>query len=343
MKLPSAIDAPKPAATVGITAIAPFFAGRSVALRDLPGYAALSPAAVEYYDQCGIGTVQVADDHTSYSLARGAAERVLADAGIAASDLALLIFIKGRVPDQLVASEATRLQHDLGASAAQVMAVSDLGCADSTVALKLAWDHLLANRGSRHVLICYGHRNPEGCRFREPVTVQGDGGFACVVSKGGGGCRLLDYAAESNGAFWDLFKIDYEGKLRSELREECRSLRAYGFQLAVESQSRFDKLNRALLARHGLAYPGIQHVLLQNISTRAYLVYADLVEGEISPVCGQNLTRHGHLGCADVFLNLQLGLESGVIRGGDRVLVMNNSPAAVWTTVLLQVASAPSA
>ena len=335
MKLPSATEAARP--KIGITAITPFIAGRRTALDELPGYAGLSAAAIEHYRESGIKTLYSADEHTSYSLARGAAEQLLTDAGIEASALSLVIFIKGRVPDQLVASEATRLQHDLSAKRAQVMAVSDLGCADSTVALKLAWDHLLANRASRHVLICYGHRNPEGCRFREPVTVQGDGGFACLVSKSADGCRLLDQQFESNGAFWDLFKIDYEGKSRDELRETCRSHRAYGFELAVESQSRFDRINREVLGRQGLAYSDIKHVILQNISSRAYLVYADLVEGVISPVCAQNLDRYGHLGCADVFLNLQLGLETGVFAAGDHVLIMNNSPAAAWTTFLVRV------
>jgi 3-oxoacyl-[acyl-carrier-protein] synthase-3 len=166
--------------------------------------------------------------------------------------------------------------------------------------------------------------------------VQGDGGFACLVSKGAG-CLLIDQQMESNGAYWDLFKIDYDGKPRDQLREECRDLRSYGFELAVESQMRFSRMNEKLLKKHNLAYQDIRHVILQNISRRAYAVYGDLVQGTISPVCAQNLAQYGHLGCADVFLNLRLGLESGLFRTGERVLIMNNSPAAVWTSFLIQI------
>lgn len=321
---------------IGIKAIKPFFGGKRVRVRELEGFAQLPPAGIEYYDQCGIDTVHVASSHTSYSLALGAAEQLLADEQIDAAEIDLIIFIKGRVPDQLVSSEATHLKHELGATAAHTIAVSDLGCSDSTVALKLAWDHLVANRAARHVLICYGHRNPEGCRFRFPVTVQGDGGFACLVSRTDR-CRLVDQQMESNGAYWDLFKIDYQGKRKDEMREECRDLRAYGFELAVESQMRFNRMNQKLLGRQGIAYKDVPHVLLQNISQRAFTVYGDLIQGTISPVCAQNLARYGHLGCADVFLNLQLGLEAGVFRPGDRVLLMNNSPVAMWTTFLLQI------
>lgn len=325
-----------PAPAVGLRAIRSFFSGKRLRVKDLDGFRQLPAAAVEYYSQAGIDTIQVAAGQTSYSLALGAAEQLLADEQIEADQIDLILYIKGRVPDLLVASEATRLKHDLGAKSAHTLAISDLGCADSSVALKLALDHHAANRGTRHVLICYGHRNPEGCRFRYPVTVQGDGGFACLVSKSPK-CRVVDLQMESNGAYWDLFKIDFLGKPKDELREECRDLRAYGFELAVESRMRFEKINQRLLQRNGLTPADVSHVLLQNISQRAYVVYEDVVGRAISPVCAQNLAQYGHLGCADVFLNLQAGLESGLFRAGERVLIMNNSPVAAWTSFLVEI------
>jgi 3-oxoacyl-[acyl-carrier-protein] synthase III len=321
---------------VGLKAIKTYFAGRRVRVTDLDGYQELPAAGVEYYAQSGIDTVYAAAPRTGYELALGAAEQLLADGQIEADQIDLILYIRGRIPDQLVASEAMRLKHELGATSAQALAISDLGCADSSVALKLALDHHAANRAARHVLICYGHRNPEGCRFRFPVTVQGDGGFACLVSKSAG-CRVLDLQLESNGAYWDLFKIDYQGKTKEQMREVCRDLRAYGFELAVESRMRFERLNQKLLQRHGLTYQDIKHVLLQNISQRAYVVYEDVIQHPISPVCRQNLAQYGHLGCADVFLNLQSGLESGLFRPGERVLVMNNSPVAAWTSFLIEI------
>lgn len=324
------------AAAVGIRAIRSFLSGKRVRVQDLDGFRQLPPAGIEYYAQSGIETIHVAGAQTSYSLALGAAEQLLADEQIEADQIDLILYIKGRVPDLLVASEAMRLKYDLGATVAHALAISDLGCADSSVALKLALDHHTANRGARHVLICYGHRNPESCRFRYPVTVQGDGGFACLVSKSAK-CRVVDIQMESNGAYWDLFKIDFHGKQKDELREECRNLRAYGFELAVESRMRFERINQQLLQRNGLTPADVRHILLQNISQRAYVIYADVVGSPISPVCQQNLAQYGHLGCADVFLNLQVGLESGLFRPGERVLVMNNSPVAAWTSFLVEI------
>lgn len=322
---------------IGITAIKPYFEGKRTALEDLIANAELTEEASTYFEASGIEAIRQSKE-SGFALALGAAEQLLADEQIDPERIDLVIYIRGRIPDQLVSSEATRLQHALGATKAMVLSVCDLGCADSTMALKMAVDYLTANRSARQALVCYGHRNPESCRFRYPVTVQGDGGIACLLSKGNGHA-LLDFAFDFNGAYWDLFKIEYEGRRKESLREECRDLRAYGFELAVESRMKFQQCNQKLLDRHRLSYGDIDHILMQNISARAFEVYSQFLNHPISPVCRQNLSEYGHLGCADILLNLHLGLESGLFSTGQKLLIMNNSPVAAWTTLLLQVQS----
>lgn len=50
-----------------------------------------------------------------------------------------------------------------------------------------------------------------------------------------------------------------------------------------------------------------------------------------------NIRSYGHLGPADVLLNLRTGLDTGEFGPGETVLVMNNSPAAAWSSALVRL------
>lgn len=321
---------------ISIEAIKTCIVGDRVATSDLPEVPQLNEPELEYLKTCGIEGVYDAKDCSGYELAKRAAEELLASEGLDGSDLDFLIYVKSRIPERFIASDATRLQHDLSASRAMAFSISDLGCADSTLALKLARDLLKANRGTRHALICYGHKRYSPRRYRFPVTIQGDGGVAILAGRGERH-RIVDLALESNGRYWDLFRMDYLDRTYQDYREECGDERKYGFELAIESKNRFRDINRSLLARHGLEEGGVSHFLLQNISQRAYDYYENAFGIRISPVCKMNLARYGHLGCADILVNYQTGLESGLFAEGDKVLIMNNSPVAAWSSMLVEV------
>jgi 3-oxoacyl-[acyl-carrier-protein] synthase-3 len=173
-------------------------------------------------------------------------------------------------------------------------------------------------------------------RFRNPVTIVGDGGVAALITRTTDH-SITDIQIETNGYYWDLFKLDYRNKSFEQYKEECSDIRKYGFELAIESKNRFFDINGSILNRHALPAQGISHYILQNISSRSYEYYQSAYDIRISPICAMNLARFGHLGAADIFLNYQTGMESGIFRKGEKVLIMNNSPVAAWSSILIEV------
>src|SRR5207245_5486242 len=99
--------------------------------------------------------------------------RCLAKAGVTADEVDGLIAVQGRVPDYLMASEATRLQAAIGAARAVTLGVGELGCVSISAALLTARAMLLANPGWRWVLLAHGSVPPTPRRYRQPVTVNG--------------------------------------------------------------------------------------------------------------------------------------------------------------------------
>jgi 3-oxoacyl-[acyl-carrier-protein] synthase III len=320
----------------GVAHIAAHIPGAAVRVTDLPEYSRLDEPARHVFESLGINTVQVDEAADSAALAAAAARQALADAGIAPADLDALVVVQGRVPPLLMTSEATRVQADLGASRALTMSVGDLGCVSISSALVVASSLLDSRPEWEGVLIAHGSKPPTPRRFRYPVTVNGDGGVAVLMTRAARP-RILEVALETDGEYWDLYRVDFQDKPFRDWVEECKSLKTYSFKLAIESRNRFAALNEAVLARAGKSLADVDHFMMQNLSAGAFRFYEEFFGIEFAKACKTNLARYGHLGSMDVPLNLHTAIDTGEVAPGDLVLVMNNSPVAAWSTMLVEV------
>lgn len=308
------------------------------AVAELPELPGMSARERETCAGLGIDRVPVDDDASSRTLAVHAARQALAEAGRAASDVDVLILIEPRVPETLLASEATAVQAALGANRALTFSVGGLGCASIAPALLTARGLLAADPGLDTVLVAHGSKPPTARRYRHPVTVQGDGGFAAVLSRRGP-TRIIDVVLESDGDYAELFRVEYQGVPVEHWREECADLDAYSFQLALRTRDRLRAVNRRLLERNGLRQSDIAGYLCQNLSLAALRFYQETLGVAIESACADNLRHHGHLGPADALLNLRTTLDRDRWRPGDHVILLNISPVAAWSAILVEIAT----
>jgi 3-oxoacyl-[acyl-carrier-protein] synthase III len=308
---------------------------RRLAIAELPEYDTLSETDRRLVDGFGIDRVAV-DTAEPAELAGSAVRRLLATAGITPDEISALIVLGSRAPRYLVASEATRIQHASGLTRALSFTITDLGCATVSAALLAARAMVRSTPDCDKVVIAHGCRPAGSGRIRIPVTVNGDGGLAVLVTARGR-CRLVDIAVETDGRYHDLFRVDYRDRPTAEWTEVCSDHSRYSFQLAVESRNRLARLNERILERQGLRMSDVDHVVMQNVSVGAYRFYEDALDVSIANVCRANLTALGHLGPVDVLANLASGIASEEFGPGDLVLVMNNSPAAAWSSMLVEV------
>ena len=323
------------AVMTSISRISTFFPERRTAIATLAEVADIPAADRQLLTSFGIAEIRDGTGFSAAELAVGATRALLAGQA-AGSGPRALIHISGRAPEALVASEATRVQHESGLFDAFSMGISDLGCATSSSALMVGRALLAANPSWPGLVIAHGVRPPGPHRFRRPVTVNGDGGMALLLSRSGP-LRILDIELETNGRYWDIFKVDYVDRPYETWREECSDERAYSFSLAVESVKRFAAMNERLLRRNGRRIEDVDHFVMQNISVGAYRFYEQAFDISFAPVCAENLRRYGHLGPADIVVNLKAGLDSGEFAAGQLVLVMNNAPVAAWSSMLIEV------
>ncbi|MFG2928141.1 3-oxoacyl-ACP synthase [Streptomyces achromogenes] len=355
----------------------------TLAVTDLPERATLPEARDRQLLALGIDRVRVADGLTEVDLAERAALDALAGSGTDPADLDGLLLVQGRAPEYLMASEATRLQHRIGATRALTLGVGDLGCVSSSAAIEIGAALLRGRGGPGRILVAMGVRAAATARYRPPMTVLGDCGAAFLLTTGdddaggapytstgdtggsapytgpytSGGApyapggdgagpaphpggsrsaryRLLGQELRSDGRYADLFRIRYRELPPERWAEECADENAYSFQLAIESRNRLRDLNAELLRRCATAQDELAAVVMQNLSVGAFAFWQDALGLKIADVCRDNLAGHGHLGPADVLMNLERLAPS--VPAGGKVLVMNSSPVAAWCTALVE-------
>ncbi|WP_247597738.1 3-oxoacyl-ACP synthase [Streptomyces sp. RKND-216] len=303
---------------------------------ELPELASLNEEERRACLALGVDRIHADDALDSTALAEGAARQVLDQAGLPPGDLGGLIVVESRAPETLLSSEATRLQRRLGADAAITFTVGGLGCVSVTPALLAARGLLCADPGLGDVLVVHGSKPAGAGRYRHPVTVNGDGGQALLVSRRGP-VRLLDIVQETNGDHWDLFHVAYRDRPADQWREECRDLPTYSFRLAMETRGRLSALLSSLLERNGLGLGDVRGYVSQNLSAAGFRFTEESLGIELLPVCRDNLRRFGHLGPNDVFLNLYTARERGQLVEGDRAVLINVSPVAAWSVLLVEL------
>jgi len=282
----------------------------------------------------GIERVPADDTLTAADLAAQAGRRALAKAGLDAGDVDVVLTVEPRAPQTLVSSEATRLQEMLGAGRAMAFSVGGLGCASLTPALLAASGLLRADPDLANVLVLHGSKPATPGRYRHPVTVNGDSGGALLLARRGP-LRIRDILLETNGAYADLFHVEYRDPEFAHWREECTNQATYSFRLAVETRNRLRSLVTRLLDRNALAAADVTCYLTQNLSTAAFRSWSEAIGAPISSVCHDNLSRYGHLGPNDVFFNLSSAVEKGQFRAGDCAVLLNISPSAAWSALLV--------
>ncbi|MEW2527358.1 ketoacyl-ACP synthase III family protein [Streptomyces sp. NPDC047071] len=319
-----------------IKAAACYHPDRVIAVAELPGLAELGDGERETCARLGIDEVRADETLSAFDLAVRAARQTLSEARLDAAELGALVLIDARVPDTLMSSAATRLQALLGAERALTFSVGGLGCVSLTPALLTARGLLAADGDLDHVLVVHGSKPPTPLRYRHPVTVSGDGGAAAVISRRGP-VRVLDVVQETNGAHWDLFRVDYRDRPTARWREECRDIPQYSFRLAVESRIRLRALHQRLLDRNNLVPGDISRYLSHNLSEGTFRFTEEALGIKISTTCFDNLRRYGHLGPNDVLLNLRTELDRGGLAEGQRAVLLSASPVAAWSLLLVEI------
>jgi len=265
-------------------------------------------------------------------LLRDTAQETLREVGVSPRDVDALIHIPQRVPDKFLLADGPRVAMSLGLENAQVLGSGELGCASSSAAVELGRALLLANPGWNYVLITHVASSATVRRLRLPVTINGDAVLVLLMGRSYVKYELMASETLVSGRFWDLFSIDYKGIPTRDWDEVCANARAYSFDLAMKTKEDTQYLVDKVLRTAGVSVADVS-LVTPNLSSSSHAFYQQIVGKSVPRVATLNLQNLGHLGPADVFINMFALADAD---SGNFVLALNNSPVA-WNASIWRV------
>jgi 3-oxoacyl-[acyl-carrier-protein] synthase III len=293
-------------------------------------------------------TVAGPDDHTNAMGVR-AARSALADAGLAAADVDVLLGITEEHKEYPVWTAGIKSAHDLGAHRAYAF---DIGqkCGTGVLALKLAADMIKAD-GVHTALICGGYRNNDLVDYRDPATrflnnLAAGGGAAVVTrERPAAGTRItfeiLGSSFRTDGSFSEEVIVPVGGTRRPLTAENLHEFRFQvpdqpGMKARLEEKSldHFVAVIEEACARSGLRPREATYVAMLHMKRSAHdeVLRRAGVPAERSIY----LSDFGHIGQIDPLLSLKLARDQGRLRNGDVAVLCAAGIGYVWNAICVR-------
>lgn len=187
-------------------------------------------------------------------------------------------------------------------------ALNHHGCATSLLAIDMA-GRLLAADGDPDALalVLAGEKAfTHDAQIMPGITIFGEAAAACLVRADGGRDRLLAYVTSVHGEFAGRFTDDAQLALRYEQT----------FPAAL-AEAIF-----TAMAQAGLGIDDISLILPHNVNLMVWRRSCRRIGFPVDRVLLDNILTIGHAFCADAFINYVTAVERGLLRPGDRYLIV---------------------
>jgi 3-oxoacyl-[acyl-carrier-protein] synthase-3 len=263
-------------------------------------------------------------------MALAAARAALADAGVDAGEVDLVVWASAR-PESHVRPkhpaspgydlfdgfryQSAWLQEELGLERADVTAVAQQGCSTMFSALRAARAILLTEPERSHALCVAVDVLPSGATREILYNVVSDGACAVVLSRECEVDRWIGFRQISRGYYWDPV-------------ERAPEIMASYFLLARQ-------VVLELLAAHGLRPSDVDVVLPTGVNHASWNILLELVGIPADRLyAGPN--QFGHTISADSFIQLEHLRRTASVSHGSRVLMFTYGFGSSWCALLLE-------
>jgi 3-oxoacyl-[acyl-carrier-protein] synthase III len=280
----------------------------------------------------GLSRVRVCGRKQPYDLVLEAASTAIAEAGIRAQDINLILdysTFPGENSQHL--SFAHKLSAELGAETSLNLSFKTGGCGALHLAIKTALGWMSTDESIQTALLVTGDTAPHGNRSLLPVTVQGDAGSAVVLRRQGSkGPLLLGVEAMTLSHLHNAIAlVKTNGHLDIKVDAACienEVMPIYYLNLL--------RLVQKVLAASSLTLNNIDHFIYSNISQRdreGFRRMVGLPEGGLPPT---PMAEYGHTFASDLVINYVHMRSEGRIHPGQLLLFASAGIGFTWGVTL---------
>ena len=285
----------------------------------------------------GLNRVRICGDQQLYDLVLEAASRAIAEAGITAREINLILDFSTWSSESWSCesspglSFAHQLSADLGAETSMILSFKVGGCAGLHVAIKTALGWMAMDESIQTVLLVTGDAAPPGNRSLLPITIHGDASSAVILRREGTeGPLLLGVEAMTLGCLQNaITMVRTNGQLDIVVDALCMEQEVR----PVYFLNMLRMVNKALEAS-SLSLKEIDHFVYSNLSRRdreGFCKMVGLPKGGLPPTL---MEEYGHTFASDLVINYANVRGEGLIRPGQLLLFASAGIGFTWGVTL---------
>jgi 3-oxoacyl-[acyl-carrier-protein] synthase-3 len=279
--------------------------------------------------------IAAADEATS-DLAAAAAAKALADAGLEASQIDLLI-VATVTPDLPMPATACIVQKKLGVPAHAACFDLNAACSGFIFALDTAWAMLSSGR-YRHALIVGAEKLSSVLDWKDRTTcvLFGDAAGAVVLGPSRSpGSQILGAKLYTEGGYTDLLCIPGGGCLNPGPDGPPKVIQMKGREIFKVAVREMEDAARDILEQHGLHADQISCVIPHQANLRIIEAIAQYLELPMDRFF-INLERYGNTSAASIPLAIDEARRSGRIQPGQISLLVAFGAGLTYGSALVR-------
>lgn len=279
-----------------------------------------------------------AEGEATSDLAAKAAQLAIADAGLTAADIDLII-VATVTPDMLMPNTACFVQNKIGAQNAFCFDL-EAACSGFIYGIETARNFILS--GSAKTALVIGAETLS--RFtdwqdRATCVLFGDGAGAVVLRESKDESGILSNVMGSDGALTDLLKIQAGGSRvpssEQSVKDRLHFINMTGrevFKHAVRCMC--DSCYKAI-ERAGLTIDDISLIIPHQANMRIIQAIAERLGVGMERFC-VNLERVGNMSGASIPVALDEAVRNGLVKNGDKILFVAFGGGFTWGASAVQ-------
>ena len=280
-----------------------------------------------------------ARDQATSDLAREAAKRALAAAGITGEDLSAII-VATSTPDYILPNTGCLLQRDLKCKNILCFDLQS-ACSGLLYALEVAYSMMRADKKYRYVLVCGAEKLSGIVEWsdRNTCVLFGDGAGAFVLENRDGDDILPVSSLGADGNYWETLILPAGGSRMpasaSTVENHLHTIHMAGketFKLAIKAM--VESSTRAL-ELSGVAPEDIALVIPHQANRRIIQAVAQRLAVPQDRVF-DNVNSYGNTSASSIGIAFDTAVRSGRLKRGDVVLLTAFGSGLTWGAMVLR-------
>ena len=270
-------------------------------------------------------------------LAVQAGKRALAEAGLAATDLDMIL-VATCTGDYPLPATACLVQHQLGADKA---AACDLSAACCGFIYALSVADAYVKTGMRHVLVIGSEVMSAITDWtdRNTCIIFGDGAGAVVISASAGEQGILSTHLRSDGKFCELIAVPGGGSRtppsEKVIAERMQYIRMKGHETFKVAVRTLEEIARETLEANQLRVEDLDLYVPHQANVRILKAVTERLGLPIEKVM-LNLDRYGNTSAASIPIALHEAVRAGRIKDGSLVMLGAFGAGLTWASAMIR-------